>query len=151
MNRTLMSGLVVLIASLLLSAPASAAAKCKMKLSIQNNHDSRIKVLKLQGHPSNTPNNRAATEQIRNKIILTGQSWTSSKSHNLLSGTIQGQVDFNGGKLFSAAGQNKYVTLMYRLWVPGDNQWVLKKGIYQRVCRNNKTMSLPVPFNAFGH
>jgi len=150
MKRILTTGIAALFALLAFSTPA-VADKCKMKIKVENNHDARIKVKYLKGHPSNTPNNRAAVEQIRNKVILTGQNWTTNKSHNLLRGTIQGQVDFDGGRLYSAAGQRKYVNLIYQLWVPGDNKWVAEQGIYRVTCRHNKTMTLPVPFNVFNN
>ena len=130
LNRTVKSVAAGAAASALMAAPVMADS-CKMKVTFQNNHESKIKVRKVHSMHQ--------TEDILpNNQVMAGERGATKRRRQL--GSVRG----NPG-IFSGPGTESPLMVQYDVWEPENNRWAKTRSFFRRTCRPGKNLFFTLP------
>ena len=125
----------LIVASLIASAafaPQVMAESCKMKISFQNNYETKIKVIKIERDQKRVEN---FTPSIQ---VMAGQRYSTKRQRQLGNGVTQHSI-------FSGPQSQSLLRVHYEVWEPQNNHWVGKVDYYARTCRPGKNLFFPLP------
>lgn len=114
--------------------PAYASNKCRMHLTFENNHSTRIKVERITIGGSRF-------ERFSNIVIPAGERGSTKRRHNLHSFNL-----LNEGLSLKNGETSATLRVDYKIWEPQNNRWVDSgAGFFTRTCRDKKNMFFKLP------